>query len=150
MFRNILVAVDGSPTADRALDEAIDLAQVADARLTVMVAVPPLPPLVAGANVDVARLERDVEAESAAVLRAAVERVPGDVPVTHRLAHGHAGEAIVAEVESRGHDLVVLGSRGRGRVTSLALGSTGAHVHYHAATALLVVHPDPDAGGDDD
>jgi nucleotide-binding universal stress UspA family protein len=145
VFRNLLVGVDGSPTAQRALTEAIDLALASNARLTILVAIPPLPPLVAAASaIDIGRLEREVEDESAAILRAAVDRVPAEIPVTHRLARGPAGEAIVAEVAARGHDLVVLGSRGRGRMRSIALGSTGAHVHYHASAALLVVHSDPD------
>lgn len=141
------MGVDGSPTAQRALSEAIDLALVANARLTILVAIPPLPPLVAAAAaIDVGRLEREIEAESAAILRAAVARVPDEIPVTHRLAHGPAGDAIVAEVDRGGHDLVVLGSRGRGRMTTFTLGSTGAHVHFHSSVAMLVVHPEPDDG----
>ena len=137
--------MDGSATAQRALSEAIDLALAANARLTILVAIPPLPPFVAAAAaIDASRLEREVEAESAAILRAAIARVPDEIPVTHRLAHGAAGEAIVAEVAGGGHDLVVLGSRGRGRMRSIALGSTGAYVHYHARSALLVVHPEPE------
>ena len=139
------MGVDGSPTAQRALSEAIDLALVANARLTILVAIPPLPPLVAAAAaIDVGRLEREIEAESAAILRAAVDRGPardpGDAPARAR----PRGEAIVAEVDRGGHDLVVLGSRGRGRMTTFTLGSTGAHVHFHSSVAMLVVHPDPD------
>lgn len=145
------MGVDGSSTARRALVEAIDLARATAARLTILAAVPPLPPLVAAAAAaDIERLQRDVEAQSAAILAEAIERVPDEVSVSQRLVYGHAGEAIVAEVEAHGHDLVVLGSRGRGRVASLTLGSTGAHVHFHLSAALLVVHPDGDDREPDD
>jgi nucleotide-binding universal stress UspA family protein len=42
MFRNILVAIDGSKHSDPALHEAIDLAAAVDANLTLLsVGVPP-------------------------------------------------------------------------------------------------------------
>ena len=55
MFRNILVAVDGSPDATEALRDAIDLAQSEHTRLTLVTAVPQIPAtglLVPGAVTD--------------------------------------------------------------------------------------------------
>jgi len=59
--------------------------------------------------------------------------------------HGHAGPEIVAEIESGSYDLVALGSRGRGRVSSEILGSVNAFVHFHTKIPMLSIdEPDTD------
>jgi nucleotide-binding universal stress UspA family protein len=45
MFHNILVAVDGSPDAEKALMQAIDLAESEHTRLTLITGVQKLPPV---------------------------------------------------------------------------------------------------------
>jgi nucleotide-binding universal stress UspA family protein len=142
MFRNILVALDESPTAQRALSQAADLAEALNARLTLICVTPDLPGYATRAGVDVRRLEDEAEAESAAILRDGVASLPEGLPVTTVLKHGHAGEEIVKQVEAGEHDLVVLGSRGLGRLASNLVGSVGGYVHFHAKVAMLIVHPD--------
>ena len=44
------------------------------------------------------------------------------------VAEGHAAEQIPAEVKSRGHDLVFMGSHGHGRILEWVLGSTTEYV----------------------
>jgi nucleotide-binding universal stress UspA family protein len=146
MFHNILVATDGSATAERALAEAIDLAQAYRARLTVIYVVPPTPATTYRVPVNMEQLRGEMEAEGKQILARAVERIPDDVSVTTRLRHGHAGEEILSELDEGGHDLVVLGSRGRGRAKSNLLGSVGGHVHFGTPVAMLVIHPDESAG----
>ena len=46
---------------------------------------------------------------------------------------------VAIEVERGGHDLVVMGSRGRGDVKALLLGSVSHHVLYASPSAVLVV-----------
>ena len=84
MFRNILVGVDGSPQAERALDEAIDLAVGARARLTILTAVPrPQPWVFTGLTAGpAAALTAELSHESEQILRRATERVPDEVPLT--------------------------------------------------------------------
>lgn len=53
--------------------------------------------------------------------------------------NGHVGDEIVAELESGHYDLVVLGSRGHGRLTTELLGSVNNHVHYHSSIPTLTV-----------
>ena len=142
MFHDILVAIDSSPTAQRALSEAVDLAQALNTRLTIICVAPEVPGYAYRAGIDAKRLEQEAEAQTDEILRAAADSLPDDVQVTTVLKHGHAGERIVEQIKAGGHDLLVMGSRGLGRVTSNLIGSTGAYVHYHSRVAMLVIHPD--------
>lgn len=142
MFRNILVAIDSSETAQRALGEAVDLAQALNARLTIVCVAPEVPAYAYRAGVDAKKLEHEAEAQTEEILRVAADSIPEDLQVTTLLKHGHAGERIVEQVEAGDHDLLVMGSRGLGRVTSNLIGSTGAYVHFHSRVAMLVIHPD--------
>ncbi|MEA2142196.1 MAG: hypothetical protein QOI64_626 [Solirubrobacteraceae bacterium] len=146
MFRSLLVAIDGSDHAARALDEAVDLARCANASLTVMTSVPDLSPWVLGGvsgysgAIDVGALERDAEHEHVAMLDAAIDMLPADVRVTRVVGHGRPADAIIEQVRRAGHDLVVMGSRGHGEVRSLLLGSVSHGVLQTSPVAVLVVH----------
>src|SRR5882757_970130 len=97
MFHSILVAVDGSPDAEQALTQAIDLASCEHARLTLFSAVQ-TPPAIAynGMAGDVVTtLVRETEQEAQALLRDAVERVPEDVSVTSVLSTEPVRAALV-------------------------------------------------------
>jgi nucleotide-binding universal stress UspA family protein len=110
------------------------------ARLTLLHAVPPLPSFAYRAGIDVQLLQDEALAEGDGILRAAIDRVPDDVPVTHLLPQGDAGVELVRQVERGHHDLVILGTRGRGRLASNVFGSVAAHVHFNAQVALLIIH----------
>jgi nucleotide-binding universal stress UspA family protein len=142
MFRDILVAIDLSPTAHRALETAGELAEAINAKLTLIAVAPEVPAFAYRAGVDAEALEREAMAETERLLGEAVESLPADLPVTKILKQGHAGERIVEQLEAGGHDLLVMGTRGRGRVTSNLFGSVGAYVHFHARVAMLVMHPE--------
>jgi nucleotide-binding universal stress UspA family protein len=143
MFHNILVAVDGSAHADRALTHAIDLAESEHTRLTLMTAAGDLPTsayLMAG---EVAgKLIEDARAEAAAILRRARDRVPDDLPVTTLLTEQPIRRALISRIKDGHHDLVVMGSRGRGTVRSTLLGSVSHYVLHHSPAPVLIVHSD--------
>jgi nucleotide-binding universal stress UspA family protein len=145
MFHNILVAVDGSPHADEALTEAIDLAQSEHARLTLFTAIAPLPPLAyfGGASAAVTAVIQAAQAEGEAILRRARERIPDDVSVTTVLSREPVIPALMERIEEGHHDLVIMGSRGRGPVRSALLGSVSHYVLHHAPVPVLIVHADP-------
>ena len=143
MFRHLLVAFDGSSHSRRALDEAIELAETNNGTLTVM-AVAPEPNNWALSGYDVPvnvdRLGQQVEREYQAMLDGAVSTVPDDLPVTTIVKRGSAGAAIVDEANAGNHDLVIMGSRGRGDLRSLLLGSVSHRVLQASHVPVLVVH----------
>jgi nucleotide-binding universal stress UspA family protein len=141
MFHNILVAVDGSAHADQALTHAIDLAESEHTRLTLMTAAGDLPTsafLIAGGVTG--QLIEDARVEAAAILRRARDRVPDDLPVTTILTDQPIRRALIDQIKDGHHDLVVMGSRGRGTVRSTLLGSVSHYVLHHSSTPVLIVH----------
>ncbi len=145
MFMNILVPVDGSTHAARALAEAVDLAQSGHGKLTVLTCVPDpstwaLSSGAYGGAVDVEELEDAADEDYKKMLQDAVKDVPKTVPLTKLIAHGHPGDRIVQQLHDGKHDLVVMGSRGRSDFRSILLGSVSHHVLHASPTAVLIVH----------
>jgi nucleotide-binding universal stress UspA family protein len=141
MFHNILVAVDGSPDAEEALSQAIDLAECEHTRLTLISGPPDLPAtgyLVAGEVLG--GLIDDARAQAEATLRRARERVPEGLSVTTVVAEPPIRTALIRQIEQGGHDLVVMGSRGRGTVRAALLGSVSHYVLHHSPVPVLIVH----------
>lgn len=141
MFHNILVAVDGSPSADLALTHAIDLAECEHTRLTLMTAVVELPPsvyLVAGA--ETGKLVEEAEADAEAILRRARDRIPEGLPVTTLVTKEPIRTALIHQIRAGHHDLIVMGSRGRGAVRSTLLGSVSHFVLHHSPVPVLIVY----------
>jgi len=145
VYRHVLCAYDASPAAEAALTDAIDLASAMRARLAIVSVIEKPPAGVAVAGVDPEALSLTIEHDAADRLRAAADRVPDDVPLTTMLRAGHAGKQILKAAAEVGADVLVLGTRGRGRVTSNLFGSVAGDVHYHTRLPMLVVsRPDED------
>ena len=142
MFHNILVAIDGSSSAQRALQHAIDLAEALHARLTIVTVASEVPGFAATAGLDTGVLEEAAEDEGVKRLREATDLVPQSVSVTTILRHGSAARQILKVAKEGNYDLIVMGSRGRGRLASNVLGSVTADVHFATRLPMLVIHPE--------
>jgi nucleotide-binding universal stress UspA family protein len=138
VFANVLVAIDGSEGAERALDCALSLAERLGGSLTAVAVEGKLPAYAATAGeVDEVKQEKDrffqrvlEEAESKATERG--------VEMQTELVPGHAAEVISHYAKAHGHDLIVIGHKGH-FLGDYLLGSTADRVAHHAHCPVIVV-----------
>jgi nucleotide-binding universal stress UspA family protein len=139
MFNHILLAVDGSDHALHAARIAGDLARSMKSKiLRIVVAFDAIPPYLGEPNMQVAISARMDEAEK--TLQKAQETV-GEIPgeVHTEILEGSPAEAILDVVKTRDVDLIVMGSRGLGRLAGALLGSQSQKVVQHAQIPVLIV-----------
>lgn len=135
----IVVGYDGSPTAADALRRGARIAQ--DQHATLEVVTSWHYPMAYGGYPLTAAWAPDTDAEK--ILRGGLhEQFGAVVPewVTTHIAQGNAAEVLLDE--SRGAEMLVVGSRGHGGFAGLLLGSVSSACAEHAKCPVLVVHPD--------
>ena len=140
----ILLAVDGSPSADRACDLVASLAWPEGTLVRVVAALDVGPalwggPWIPAVPADADLLEADAVRELSAVLERARERVvSAGMAVEIELLRGSPRLAIVEEAKLWQPDLTVVGSRGHGPIESALLGSVSSAVVDHGVCPVLV------------
>ena len=121
MARKILVGTDGSRTAAKAVDRAVEVAAASGASLTILSAGRPDK---AGAV---------VEAEAA-------RHATSGVPLDTQVVDDDAVAALVDSAKKGGYDLLVVGNRGMTGVTRfLRLGAVPNKVSHQLPCSLLIV-----------
>lgn len=138
MFKSILLGVDGSTHALKAAQIAGEMARAMQANLRVVVAYDPIPPYLGEPNLQdtiAARQRHATEILEAAL--GAVGQTPTEVKTV--MLEGSAAEAILEVAHTRKVDLIIVGSRGLGKLTGLLLGSQSQKVIQHAPCPVLVV-----------
>ena len=139
MYSNILLGVDGSENALHAAQTAGDLARHMKSKiLRVVVAYEPVPPYLGEPNLQTAISSRLKQANE--ILEKALKsvgKIPGEIHT--EILEGSPAEAILDVANTRKSDLIVMGSRGLGRLTGLLLGSQSQKVVQHAHCPVLIV-----------
>ncbi|HVN15315.1 MAG TPA: universal stress protein [Anaerolineales bacterium] len=139
MFERILLAVDGSEHALHAAKSVAELVRCTDAQeLRIVVAYEPIPPYLGEPNLQHAIDARLQHANK--ILEEAVKAI-GEVPfeIHTELIEGSPAEAIIDVATTRQTSLIVMGSRGLGRIAGAVLGSTSQKVVSHAPCPVLIV-----------
>jgi nucleotide-binding universal stress UspA family protein len=143
MFKRILVPVDGSNAAFRAVDKAIALAQAFSARIDLVTVVDVYP--FGGIGADFAPGQDQFMAAATASANQALARaeaavVAAGLACQRKTIDNHVvHQAILEAAGILGSDLIVMGSHGRHGLEKLLLGSTTQRVLAHTMLPVLVV-----------
>jgi len=143
MFKHILVPVDGSPTAQKAVEKAAGLARAFGSAVTAIYVIDPYPFTGLGSDFAYGQSEylaaATAEAKEATAAAHATLTQAG-VAVTTRVIEAHAAwRGILETAESLGADLIVMGSHGRRGLEKMVLGSVAQRVLSHAHLPVFVV-----------
>ncbi|MBV8719564.1 MAG: universal stress protein [Chloroflexi bacterium] len=133
MVRTVVVPLDGSQLAERALPYAVRLAQASAARLVLMrAALAPPPQSLDGSDWEV--LQSDALAEATRYLLETARTLSGQVSAVETIApYGHAADKIIETIQRYDADAVVMATHGR----------TGfAHVLYGSVTESILSRSD--------
>jgi nucleotide-binding universal stress UspA family protein len=137
MFKTIIWATDGSESADRALPTALDLTAEAHGKLLVVHADAHLGGRAGG--VPVIADEEDVQSELVSKVN---ELVESGIDASFRAVHGtnkDPADLIAALAREVDADVIIVGTRGHGRVAGMLLGSVTQRLLHVAPCPVLVV-----------
>jgi nucleotide-binding universal stress UspA family protein len=136
MYEKILAAIDESDVADRVLAAASELASLSHGEICVLhlreremskFGVPPM----------------ETTGEAHDVVDVAVQKITGSgitaVGVVRDSVFGYAAREIISEADAQHSGVIVMGSRGRGDLAGLLVGSTAHKVIHLADRPVLVV-----------
>jgi len=139
MFENILLAVDGSEHSLHAARIASDLAQAMKSQtLRIVVVFEPIP-----VHLGEPYMQETINArlgEAEAIAQKAVETVGTiSAAIQTETIEGNAAEVILEAAKAQNSNVIVMGSRGLGKLAGLLLGSTSQKVVSYAPCPVLIV-----------
>lgn len=144
MFTRIVVGTDGSDTAGEAVRQAIDLAKLAGATLSIVSAYEPVSKRriqseQEGAPADV-QYEIGPREDVNLVLDAAAAKAKQEgLEVQTHPVEGDPAEAILSAAEETDADLIVVGNKGMTGARRFLLGSVPNNVSHHAPCSVIIV-----------
>lgn len=135
MFHKILVPVDGSAASNKAVDYAIEMAQLADAEIRILSVVPDITPTLHGA------LAGDLAMpDTTPVIEEIKEKLKGkDIKVHYEVRRGDIAEEILKCEKENGMDAVAMGNRGLSGLAELLLGSVSSKVVQLSKVPVVVL-----------
>lgn len=135
-FNKILVPIDGSKEAFRALDSALELASISDAKITVLHVIPKT--AIAGPRTK--RLMDDVTMDGKNLLTAASNRaLKKKIKIQTKLGSGSPGVETIKLAESGKYDHIFMSSTGIGSAAGQMIGSVSNYVLQKSKVPVYLV-----------
>jgi nucleotide-binding universal stress UspA family protein len=144
VFTRIVVGTDGSETAAEAVRQAVDLAKMAGATLSIVSAYAPI------SNRQVQDQQRDAPADVQYELNpredvnlvldtAAADARREGIEVQTHAVEGDPAEGILSIAEETKADLIVVGNKGMTGARRFLLGSVPNNISHHAPCSVIIV-----------
>ena len=140
MIKKILVPVDGSEHANRALDFALDMAQKYSAEILLLTVVQY--PVVSEFPIYIGEYYKQTKDFYERVLSEALEKAKKATPnltLTSKLIEGYPADKIIETASEGKFDIIVMGRRGQGHLRHSLLGSVSDRVADQSPCALLII-----------
>jgi nucleotide-binding universal stress UspA family protein len=148
MYRNILIATDGSALAEKAVSHGVSLAKAVGGKVTALIVEHPFNVF----DVPESKMRQMPEAFAQHAMHAKqhAETVLGRVAdaakaagvacETVQVEHEHPYQAIIETAKAKGCDVIVMASHGRSGISAVLLGSVTNKVLTHTDIPVLVCH----------
>jgi len=148
MYRNILIATDGSALAGKAVAHGLGLAKAVGAKVTALIVEAPFNVF----DVPESKIRQMPEAfaQHAEYVKRHAGKVLGDVAEaakkagvpcdTVQVEHEQPYQAIIKTATDKGCDAIIMASHGRSGISAVLLGSVTNKVLTHTAIPVVVVH----------
>jgi nucleotide-binding universal stress UspA family protein len=137
-FQRILVAMDGSEAAARAVDLTAELATALGAQVAIVHVIDPKLAIVPDSGVPADRLLFELRHDGRQLLSTAAARLHTAPPPWEFLREGKPAHEILAAAREWDAQLIVIGTHGRTGLNRALWGSTAEGVVRHAACPVLV------------
>jgi nucleotide-binding universal stress UspA family protein len=143
LFKNILIATDGSDLAAKAVEQGIRFAKEISAKITAVTVTEPFHVLsLAPSELEYTPIEykkhAEIHAEKVLGAISAAAKSAGVVCETLHVEHEQVYQAIMDAASARRCDLIVMASHGRRGVSAVVLGSETVKVLTHSKIPVLV------------
>ncbi|OPX86518.1 MAG: putative universal stress protein [Pelotomaculum sp. PtaB.Bin104] len=141
MFNKILVAFDNGEQAKRALDMAIEMAEIYKSKISIVTTINLSSYNLTFSEVSVIKsIDDETRNRIVGAMEEVAERARKDgIEVKTEVLSGVPGETIVKYIEKEKIDLAIMGSSNRSSINKMFLGSVSSYVVQNAPCKVMVI-----------